>query len=168
MVEKTALAEAEIEYEDYVSDQVWVKFPIIDPQQDDLKGASIVIWTTTPWTLTSNVGAAVNPELTYLKVKLKGEIYYVAKGAFKLNRMESSGGEGEDEAANPEASAKKGKLTTEQVGALAAALGLPVTAEDLVEVTHRLNGLIDALEPLAGLPLETIEPVTDPAQGPAS
>ena len=60
------------------------------------------------------------------------------------------------------------ELTTEQVGALAAALGLPVTAEDLVEVTHRLNGLIDALEPLAGLPLETIEPVTDPAQGPAS
>jgi hypothetical protein len=52
------------------------------------------------------------------------------------------------------------ELTTEQVGALAAALGLPVTAEDLVEVTHRLNGLIDALEPLATLPLETVEPVT--------
>ncbi|HKQ63958.1 MAG TPA: hypothetical protein VJZ73_03065 [Methylomirabilota bacterium] len=58
------------------------------------------------------------------------------------------------------------ELTTEQVGALAAALGLPVTAEDLVEVTHRLNGLIDALEPLAALPLETIEPVT--GQGPVS
>jgi hypothetical protein len=60
------------------------------------------------------------------------------------------------------------ELTTEQVGALAAALGLPVTAEDLVEVTHRLNGLIDALEPLAALPLETIEPVTGLGQPPLS
>ena len=60
------------------------------------------------------------------------------------------------------------ELTTEQVGALAAALGLPVTAEDLVEVTHRLNGLIDALEPLAALPLETVEPVTGLGQGSAS
>src|SRR5438874_5569962 len=54
-------------------------------------GENLLVWTTTPWTLTSNVGAAVNPDLTYLKVKLKGELYYVAKGAFKLNRMESSG-----------------------------------------------------------------------------
>jgi hypothetical protein len=60
------------------------------------------------------------------------------------------------------------ELTTEQVGALAAALGLPVTPDDLVEVTHRLNGLIDALEPLAALPLETVEPVTGSTQGPAS
>ena len=50
-------------------------------------------------------------------------------------------------------------LTTEQVGALAAALGLPVTPDDLSEVTHRLNALIDALAPLAELPLETVEPV---------
>ena len=49
---------------------------------------NLLVWTTTPWTLTSNVGAAVNPELTYLKVKLKGEMYYVAKGVFKQNRME--------------------------------------------------------------------------------
>ncbi len=51
VVEKTALAEAEVEYEDYVSDQVWVKFPIAATNRDDLKGASIVIWTTTPWTI---------------------------------------------------------------------------------------------------------------------
>jgi hypothetical protein len=49
-------------------------------------------------------------------------------------------------------------LTTEQVGALAAALGLPVTPDDLSEVTHRLNALIDALARLAELPLETVEP----------
>src|SRR5215472_13700244 len=65
VVEKTALAEAEIEYEDYVSDQVWVKFPIIDPQQDDLKGASIVIWTTTPWTIPGNRAISFSPKIEY-------------------------------------------------------------------------------------------------------
>jgi hypothetical protein len=51
------------------------------------------------------------------------------------------------------------ELTTEQVGALAAALGLPVTLEDVTEVTHRLNALIEALAPLADLPLETVDPI---------
>jgi hypothetical protein len=50
-------------------------------------------------------------------------------------------------------------LTPEQVGALAAALGFSVTAEDVAEVTHRLNALLEALAPLADLPLETVEPV---------
>jgi hypothetical protein len=59
-------------------------------------------------------------------------------------------------------------LTTEQVGALAAALGLPVTGDDLTEVTHRLNALIEALEPLAELPLETVEPVPGLGEAPAS
>ena len=51
------------------------------------------------------------------------------------------------------------ELTTDQVFAMAAALGLPVTADDLVEVTHRLNALLEALAPLATLPLDTVEPV---------
>ncbi len=59
-------------------------------------------------------------------------------------------------------------LTTDQVGALAAALGLPVTADDLAEVTHRLNALIEALAPLADLPLETVEPVPGFGEAPAS
>ncbi|MFO0796710.1 MAG: class I tRNA ligase family protein [Gemmataceae bacterium] len=67
-------------------------------------GENLLVWTTTPWTLTSNVGAAVNPELVYLKVKLKGEVYYVSKGAFKLDRM--AGGADED---GEEAAGKKGK-----------------------------------------------------------
>jgi isoleucyl-tRNA synthetase len=49
---------------------------------------NLLIWTTTPWTLSSNVGAAVNPTLTYLKIKHKDEIYYVAKGAFTAQRLE--------------------------------------------------------------------------------
>src|SRR6202011_5895994 len=54
VVEKTALAEAEVEYEDYVSDQVWVKFPLRRPAvglHPELAAASILIWTTTPWTI---------------------------------------------------------------------------------------------------------------------
>jgi hypothetical protein len=51
------------------------------------------------------------------------------------------------------------ELTTEQVAALAAAIGLPLTPDDLAEVTHRLNALVDALAPLGELPLETVEPV---------
>jgi Asp-tRNA(Asn)/Glu-tRNA(Gln) amidotransferase C subunit len=50
-------------------------------------------------------------------------------------------------------------LTTDEVAALAAALSLPLTPDDLTEVTHRLNALVEALEPLAELPLETVEPV---------
>jgi isoleucyl-tRNA synthetase len=65
---------------------VFVKLPLCDKP-----GENLLVWTTTPWTLSSNVGAAVNPELTYLRVRSKGEIYYVAKGAFKANRMESGG-----------------------------------------------------------------------------
>jgi hypothetical protein len=50
-------------------------------------------------------------------------------------------------------------LTTEQVAALAAAAGVPLPPDDVVEVTHRLNALLDALAPLADLPLETVEPL---------
>ena len=57
-------------------------------------------------------------------------------------------------------------LTTDHVAALAAALGLPITPDDLVEVTHRLNALVEALEPLAALQLETIEPTARLADEP--
>jgi hypothetical protein len=50
-------------------------------------------------------------------------------------------------------------LTTAEVQAMAAALELPLRDEDLVEVTHRLNAFLEALGPLAGLPLMTAEPV---------
>lgn len=54
----------------------------------DRPGENLLVWTTTPWTLTSNVGAAVNPELAYLKVKQGDQIYYVGKGAFTAKRRE--------------------------------------------------------------------------------
>ncbi len=71
VVEKTALAEAEVEYEDYVSDTVWVKFPIrrssaesVDENRQ-LGGASILIWTTTPWTLPGNRAISFSPKIDY-------------------------------------------------------------------------------------------------------
>jgi hypothetical protein len=53
-------------------------------------------------------------------------------------------------------------LSRQQVSAVARVLELPMTAEDLAEVTHRLNGLLEALAPLAALPLDTVEPVPVP------
>jgi isoleucyl-tRNA synthetase len=71
VVEKTALAEAEVEYEDYVSDQVWVKFPVrrsaaeTSRANHKLAGASILIWTTTPWTLPGNRAISFSPRIEY-------------------------------------------------------------------------------------------------------
>lgn len=64
-VEKTALAEAEVEYKEHKSVTVWVKFPVISSSTKDLEGASIVIWTTTPWTLPSNRAIAYGEEVKY-------------------------------------------------------------------------------------------------------
>jgi isoleucyl-tRNA synthetase len=71
VVEKTALAEAEVEYEDYVSDQVWVKFPVTGTiarageGSSDLRDASVVIWTTTPWTIPGNRALSYSPKIEY-------------------------------------------------------------------------------------------------------
>lgn len=54
VVEKTALAEAEIEYHDHKSTTLWVKFPLLKAENTALKNANIVIWTTTPWTIPAN------------------------------------------------------------------------------------------------------------------
>jgi isoleucyl-tRNA synthetase len=65
VVEKTALAEAEVEYEDYQSDMVWVKFPVTSPAHGTLANASVVIWTTTPWTLPGNRAISFSPKVAY-------------------------------------------------------------------------------------------------------
>jgi isoleucyl-tRNA synthetase len=78
VVEKTALAEAEVEYEDYTSDTVWVKFPVAHVgtayghgpddafrKMETLSTASIVIWTTTPWTLPGNRAISFSPKIKY-------------------------------------------------------------------------------------------------------
>lgn len=65
VVEKTTLAEAEVEYEDYTSDMVWVKFPVTSPAHGALASASVVIWTTTPWTLPGNRAISFSPKIAY-------------------------------------------------------------------------------------------------------
>src|SRR3989440_8566150 len=66
VVEQTALAEAEVEYEDYTSDQVWVKFPVRNAADATaLVGASIVIWTTTPWTIPGNRAVSFSSKISY-------------------------------------------------------------------------------------------------------
>ena len=77
-VEKTALAEAEIEYEDIVSTQIDVAFEIVESAVPALEGARAVIWTTTPWTIPVNQAIAYNPEITYTLLTIGGTRYLVA------------------------------------------------------------------------------------------
>ena len=104
VVERTALAEAEVEYHDYESDTIWVKFPVaeidtgpqtifsalrtqLEDQGDadfqkqlvetekfvsDLKSASVVIWTTTPWTIPGNRAVAYSPRISYALYEVTG------------------------------------------------------------------------------------------------
>ena len=85
VVERTALAEAEVEYQDYESDTIWVKFPVVRgsrpvaeafvdrrlPSGDEIapplvrEGAAVVIWTTTPWTIPGNRAVAYSPRIEY-------------------------------------------------------------------------------------------------------
>jgi len=86
-VEKTALAEAEIEYEDIVSTQIDVAFEIVASPIADLVGAHAVIWTTTPWTIPVNQALAYGPEVEYVVLEgaagrryLVGEVLAAAFG----------------------------------------------------------------------------------------
>jgi len=96
VVEKTALAEAEIEYQDYTSDTIYVKFPVKNrikdgsklPLGDRLQDTSIVIWTTTPWTIPGNRAISFSSKIDYIQIEVEsapegnwakvGERYIVA------------------------------------------------------------------------------------------
>jgi len=64
-VERTALAEAEVEYHEKTSTTIWVKFKITNTLDGDLEGASVVIWTTTPWTIPANRAIAYGENIAY-------------------------------------------------------------------------------------------------------
>jgi len=93
----TALAEAELEYEDKISKSVYVKFPVVDPknllQLSSGTVACLLVWTTTPWTLPANVGAAVHPELEYGIFQKGNEVFIFAKAleAKLKDRIDLSG-----------------------------------------------------------------------------
>jgi isoleucyl-tRNA synthetase len=82
-VEKTALAEAEVEYEDIVSTQIDVAFEITESPIPELVGAHAVIWTTTPWTIPVNQAIAYGPEIEYVLVQHK--LHTHKRGAFDEN-----------------------------------------------------------------------------------
>ncbi|MBW1711737.1 MAG: isoleucine--tRNA ligase, partial [Deltaproteobacteria bacterium] len=86
---QTALAEAEVEYGPHTSPSIFVKFPMID----DLSGlypelagktVSVIIWTTTPWTIPSNLAIAFHPDFDYVAVQVGGEVWIMAEGLLNL------------------------------------------------------------------------------------
>jgi len=82
VTDRTALAEAEVEYENHVSPSIYVAFdltaPLPDPRLAGRK-ARLVIWTTTPWTLPANLAVAAHPDFTYVAYDLHGTVVVVAK-----------------------------------------------------------------------------------------
>ncbi|AWN36296.1 isoleucine--tRNA ligase [Methylobacterium radiodurans] len=103
VVEKTALAEAEVEYEEHISDTIFVAFPIRKGGEGALAGARVVIWTTTPWTIPGNRAVAYSKKIAYGLYRVTaapednwaktGESYILADalaaGVFKAARVES-------------------------------------------------------------------------------
>ena len=87
----TGLSEHEIVTEGYLETDhpgLFVKFPILDSGSKRTPNESILIWTTTPWTLSSNCAAAVNEDMDYVKVKQDGEFYYLAKSRLNVLKGE--------------------------------------------------------------------------------
>src|SRR5438045_1158174 len=86
---RTALAEAEVEYEEHTSPSIYVEFPLAPASAPDLaarvpalagRSVSVLIWTTTPWTIPSNLAVAFHPELDYAAYDVDGRAVIVAEG----------------------------------------------------------------------------------------
>ncbi|MEQ1953307.1 isoleucine--tRNA ligase [Mesorhizobium sp. CN2-181] len=160
VVERTALAEAEVEYADYESDTVWVKFPVYMPVQGDdvspakgsyyfdprLFGASVVIWTTTPWTMPGNRAVSFSPRVKY--------------GLYEVMSAENEFGPQKGETlifadALAQASAEKAKVTFDRL--------LDVSPDVLANLVlqHPLSGLGGGYE--FAVPMLAGDHVTDDA-----
>ncbi|MBZ0163258.1 MAG: isoleucine--tRNA ligase [Notoacmeibacter sp.] len=161
VVERTALAEAEVEYQDYESDTIWVKFPVVTstvaywPEDAEetgnergraLRGSAVVIWTTTPWTIPGNRAISFSPRISY--------------GLYEVTSADNDFGPQPGEKlifadALAEESFDKAKLGFERL--------CDVTADELAAITchHPLKGLGGGYEFL--VPLLPGEHVTDDA-----
>jgi len=89
MKDLTALAEAEVEYENHASPSIWVRFELIsDPARLDPSLAGrrvfVVIWTTTPWTLPANMAVAFHPSYEYVAAERGDSVYIIAKDLLKV------------------------------------------------------------------------------------
>jgi isoleucyl-tRNA synthetase len=158
VVEKTALAEAEVEYEDYTSDMVWVKFPVAQVELASGKDASaavvqavsdasIVIWTTTPWTLPGNRAISFSSKISYGLYRVtESPADNWAKSGDLLILADTLA----------EAVFKQARVTAyEKAGAV------PATALAAMECAHPLTGLAGGYE--FRVPLLEGEHVTDDA-----
>ncbi|SHF49888.1 isoleucine--tRNA ligase [Ornithinibacillus halophilus] len=76
---ESALAEAEIEYQDKRSPSIYVAFDVTDGKDVIENGSKIIIWTTTPWTIPANLGISLHPELNYVVVQVNGEKFVLAE-----------------------------------------------------------------------------------------
>ena len=86
--DRTALAEAEVEYENHSSPSIWVRFALTSDAaaiHPDLAGKKVygLIWTTTPWTIPANLAIAYHPKYEYSAVEVAGEVYIVASELLK-------------------------------------------------------------------------------------
>ncbi len=98
---ETALADAELEYEDKQSKSIYVKFPVPPENLAKVLGSEVLenlngrpvyflVWTTTPWTLPANVGVALNPQLSYDALSVDGEVWIMASSrASVLEKFET-------------------------------------------------------------------------------
>ena len=82
-VEKTALADAEVEYKDHKSNTIFAEFKIKKSDKDFLKNASIIIWTTTPWTIPANKALAYNKNINYSILELNNKKIVIAEKLVK-------------------------------------------------------------------------------------
>ncbi len=78
-VEKTALADAEVEYKDHKSNTIYAEFKVKRTDKDYLKNTSIIIWTTTPWTIPANKALAYNKNITYSLIDLGNKKIVIAE-----------------------------------------------------------------------------------------
>ncbi|MBL0935577.1 MAG: isoleucine--tRNA ligase [Rhizobiaceae bacterium] len=162
VVERTALAEAEVEYQDYESDTVWVKFPVakavfteafwglssdddfksaselVADKQQAIRDASVVIWTTTPWTIPGNRAVAYSPRVGYGLYEVTGaENDFGPQPGEKLIFADALAGE----------SFTKAKLGFRRL------FEVPTRALSTMQLSHPLNGLGDGYEfPVPMLP----------------
>ncbi|MDY7033439.1 MAG: isoleucine--tRNA ligase, partial [Thermodesulfobacteriota bacterium] len=82
---RTALAEAEVEYQECESPSIYVKFPLLSDMSGVLPSLhgekiSVLIWTTTPWTIPANLAITLHPDFTYVAVKTGDEVFILAEG----------------------------------------------------------------------------------------
>jgi isoleucyl-tRNA synthetase len=148
-VEKTALAEAEVEYEDVVSTQIDVAFEIVESPIAELVGAYAVIWTTTPWTIPVNQALAYGPEIEYVLASDGAQKYLIARNlvtAF-LSRMKAE----DDRRRSPDLGLREWKFQQPTSNSISVFKGSDLAGTIARHPMHHLGGFFARPRPfLAG------------------